>query len=115
VQKYFDKLANLHEQLAAMGKTIPETEYASILMGSVPMSYAGMLGSIAASTEMSRAAVSPAVVIKLATDEFDCRNLQSDKAQDKAFTANPQKRKNKKGKGQNVQCNNCHKTSHTKD
>jgi gag-polypeptide of LTR copia-type len=85
VCKYFDKLANLCEQLAAMGKTVPETEYASILMGLLPMSYMGMLGSIAASAEISRAAVSPAVVIKLATDKFDHHNLQSDKAQDKAF------------------------------
>jgi hypothetical protein len=79
------------------------------------MSYVGMLSSIAASAEMSGAVVSPTVVIKLAMDKFNCYNLQSDKAQDKAFAADPQKRKNKQGKGQNVQCNNCHKTGYTKD
>jgi gag-polypeptide of LTR copia-type len=115
VCKYFDKLTNLHKQLAAMGKTVPETEYASILIELLLMSYVGMLSSIAASAEMSRAVVSPTVVIKLAIDKFNCHNLQSNKAQDKAFAADPQKRKNKQGKGQNVQCNNCHKTGYTKD
>jgi len=72
VCEHFDKLANLCEQLGAMGKSIPDNEYASILMGLLPSTYYGMLGAIAASAEMSGAAVSPAIVIKLATDEFDC-------------------------------------------
>ncbi len=66
MRKHFDKLANLKEQLAAMGKSVPNSEYALILIGSLPMSYASMLGSIAASGEMSGMAVSPAVVVKLA-------------------------------------------------
>jgi hypothetical protein len=117
VREHIDKLANLREQIAAMGKSVPENEYASILMGSLPTSYAGMLGSIAASAEMSGVAVSPAVVIKLARDEYDRRNLQSDKAQDEAFAADSQshKKKPKKGKGRSVQCDNCHKIGHTKD
>src|SRR5216684_3348812 len=40
MRKHFDKLANLKEQLAAMGKSVPNSEYALILMGSLPMSYA---------------------------------------------------------------------------
>ncbi len=51
VCEHIDKLANLCEQLAAMRKTIPDTEYASILMGSLPMMYAGLPGSIAVSAE----------------------------------------------------------------
>jgi hypothetical protein len=74
--------------------------------------YASMLGSIAASAEMSRMAVSSAVVIKLATDKYDRCTLQSGKAQDEAFTADAQKKK--KGKS-NVKCENCHKKGHTKD
>jgi gag-polypeptide of LTR copia-type len=96
VHEHFEKLANLREQLAAMGKSVPDNEYASILMGSLPMTYAGMLRSIAASAEMSGTAVSSAMVVKLATDEYDRRTLQSGKAQDKAFTADNQKKK--KGK-----------------
>ena len=93
---------------------ISDNEYAMILIGSLPVSYAGMLNLIAASTEMSRMAASPAVVTKLATDEYDCCTLQNNKAQDEAFAAKSQK-KGKHGKGWNVQCENCHKTCHTKD
>jgi Pol polyprotein len=58
-------------------------------------------------------AVCSTVVIKLATDEYDWHTLQSGKAQDKAFTADDQKKK--KGKRSNVKCENCHKRGHTKD
>src|SRR5258708_945061 len=92
-----------------MGKSVPDNEYVSILLGSLPTTYAGMLGSIAASSEMSGTAISSTVVIKLAIDECDRRSLQSGKAQDEAFTADAQKKK--KGK----KCENCHKKGHTKD
>jgi hypothetical protein len=36
VRTHFDNIANLREQLAAMGKTIPDDEYSSILLGSLP-------------------------------------------------------------------------------
>jgi LTR polyprotein gag-polypeptide-like protein len=112
IRKHFDKLADLKEQLATMGKSIPNSEYASILMGSLPTSYASMLGSIAPSAEMSGMAVSPAVVVKLATDEYDQRTLQSGKGQDEAFTADSQKKK--KDKKHDVECEICHKKGHTK-
>jgi hypothetical protein len=54
-----------------MGKSMPDNEYVSILLGLLPMTYAGMLGLIAASTEMSRMAVSSTVIIKLAIDKYD--------------------------------------------
>jgi LTR polyprotein gag-polypeptide-like protein/Pol polyprotein len=113
VCEHFEKLANLWEQLAAMGKSMPSNEYASISMGSLPTTYAGMLGSIAVSAEMSRMAVSSTVVIKLAIDEYDWHTLQSGKAQDEAFTADDQKKK--KGKRNNIKCENCHQRGHTKD
>ena len=39
IHEHFDKLANLWEQLAAMGKSIPDTEYVSISIGSLPKIY----------------------------------------------------------------------------
>src|SRR5258707_8039374 len=112
IHKHFDKLANLREQLAVMGKSVADNEYALILMGLLPLMYASMLGSIAASAEMSRTAVSSAIVVKLAMDEYDRRTLQSGKAQDEAFTADSQKKR--KGKKCDVECENCHKKGHTK-
>ena len=111
VREHFDKLANLREQLAAMGKSVPDIEYASIIMGSLPESYAAMLGSIAAAAELSGHAVSSAVVVKIATDEYDRRTLESGKTKDEAFAVSSQK----KGKKCDVECENCHKKGHTKD
>jgi hypothetical protein len=54
---------------------MPDNEYTSILLGSLPTTYAGMLGLIAASAKMSRMAISFTVVIKLATDEYDRHTL----------------------------------------
>ena len=114
VREHFDKLANMREQLAAMGKSIPDDEFASTLMGSLPSSYASMLQAITASAEISGTAVTPTIVIKLATDEYDRRTIQSNKPQDEAFVAESQKKKGTKGKRRNVECENCHKTGHTK-
>src|SRR5258708_16155420 len=95
-----------------MGKSIPDSEYASILMGLLPSMYAGMLRSITASAKMSRTAVSSMITVKLAMDEYNQCTLQSRKAQDEAFTADSQKKK--KGKKRDVECENCHKKGHTK-
>ena len=108
VRDHFDYLANLREQLAAMGKTITDNEYASILLGSLPESYLAMLGSITAAAELSGRAVSSAIVVKIATDEYDCRTLQNGKTKDEAFATSPQK----KGKKHDVKCENCHKKGH---
>ena len=43
VCKHFEKLANLQEQLAAMGKSMPDNKYTLILLGSLPMTYAGII------------------------------------------------------------------------
>jgi len=42
-----------------------------ILLGLLPTTYAGMLGLIAASAEMSRMAIFSTIIIKLAIDEYD--------------------------------------------
>ena len=110
VRDHFDYLANLCEQLAVMGKTITDDEYASILLGSLPESYVAMLGFITAAAELSGRAVSLAIVVKIATDKYDCRTLQNGKTKDEAFTASPQK----KGKKCDIECENCHKKGHTR-
>ena len=93
-----------------MGKTITDDKYASILLGLLPESYMAMLGSIAAAAELSGRAVSSAIVVKIATDEYDCRTLQNGKTKDEAFATSPQK----KGKKHDVKCENCHKKGHTR-
>ena len=112
VHEHFDKLTNLREQLGAIGKSIPDNEYTLILMGSLPESYTAILGSIATAAEMSSMTVSAAVVVKIATDEYDQHTLGTKKGKDEAFTIDSQKKK--KGKRCDVKCEHCHKKGHTK-
>lgn len=91
VREHFDKLAGIREQ--AMGKSISDDEFASILMGSLPKSYKPILSGIAAAAEMSGTTPTIAVVTKLAFDEYDDRVLESGKPQDDAFAADTRRRK----------------------
>jgi hypothetical protein len=108
VCKHFERLAEMHEQLAAMGKSISDNEFALILMGSLLLLYAPTLSGIAAAAEISATTPTKATVTKLALDEYDRRTLGNDKSQDQAFAADARK----KGKKHNVECFNCHKRGH---
>src|SRR6266702_3442495 len=85
IREHFERLTDLRQQLAAMGKTVPDSEYASILMGSLPPSYQPTLSAISMAAEMSGTTPTPAIVTKLATDEYDRCTLRGGKAQDEAF------------------------------
>jgi transposase InsO family protein len=110
VCEHFEKLATMREQLAAMGKSVPDTEFASILMGSLPPSYASTLSGIAAAAEISNTTPTVSSVRKLAVDEYDRRTLNNGKAQDEAFAVDAKK----KGKKRDIECFNCHKRGHMK-
>ncbi len=111
VREHFEWLTDLRQQLAAMGKTVPDSKYALILMGSLPPSYQPTLSAISVATEMSGTTPTPAIVTKLATDEYDRRTLRGGKAQDEAFATVADARR--RGKKQ-VECFNCHKKGHVK-
>ena len=112
VREHFDKLTGIREQLAAMGKSILNDKFVSILMGSLPKSYKLTLSGIAAAAEMSGTVPSIAVVTKLAFDEYDNRVLESGKPQDDTFTSDDKKKKKKQRS--DVECFNCHKKGHMK-
>ena len=81
---HFKKLTDLCKQLTAMGRSMPNAEFASILMGSLPPSYAPTLSGIAAASEISGLTPTVAVVKKLAVDEYDRCTLKAGKADDEA-------------------------------
>jgi hypothetical protein len=110
VHDHFEKLADLCEQLTVMGRSVPDVEFAQILMGLLPPLYAPTLSGIAAAAEISATSPTVASVKKLAVDEYDRCALNNGKVQDQAFAANAKK----KGKKRNVECFNCHKRGHIK-
>jgi len=50
VRTHYERLADLREQLAAMGKAITDRVYAGTLMGSLPPSYESVLSAISLSS-----------------------------------------------------------------
>jgi gag-polypeptide of LTR copia-type len=112
VRAHFDKLADLKEQLAAMGDTITDEEYGNILLESLPDSYDNTRIAITTAAELSGKTITPTLVIRVVTGQYDRRTLKKGKAKsskDEALYTNGQR------KGQrNVECFNCRRKGHVK-
>jgi transposase InsO family protein len=111
IRAHLEKLADLRERLASLGRTIDDAEYTSVILGSLPPSYDTAIDSIANSYEASDKDLTPTAVIRMALNEQEKRRLRKgkDKTPDEAFTAEERKYKRK-----NVECYNCHKMGHYK-
>ena len=108
---HFTWLVDMREQLAAMGKNLDDDKFASILLGSLPPSYAATVGGINAAADTTGNAVTSDQVIRLISDEYDsCMMKKGKNGPDEAFAANSQKQRDKR----NVECYNCHNFGHYK-
>ena len=112
VRVHFDKIADIREQLAAMGTTVPDNEYGSILLGSVPTTYEAITSAMNTTAKLTRTALTPDMVTSLVTDEYDRRVLKKPKeGQEEALGANAGKGKKPR---KDVECFNCKKKGHMK-
>jgi gag-polypeptide of LTR copia-type len=110
IRSHFNQLADSHQQLALMGKSITDEEYASILLGLLPDSYKGMINAIAAAVDISGNNITVMTVMRLAQDEHNRRIMKrGNDPVDESFTVLAQKLKNKK---HDIKCFNCKKHSH---
>jgi hypothetical protein len=112
VHTHFDNIANLREQLAAMGKTIPDDEYSTILLGSIPSTFEATISAMSTTAALTNTTLTPDMVIRLITDKFDrctLKNGKSAEGQDEALTANATKGKKSK---KDIECFNCKKCGH---
>ena len=114
VRTHFEAMANLREQLAAMGTTIPDEEYTSVLLSSIPRSYDGNTSAMSTTVALTNARLTSSTVVKLLTDEYDRRTLRAGKqdGNDEALTADASKKK--KTSKKDVECFNCKKRGHMK-
>src|ERR1700677_1294431 len=114
VRTHFDNIANLREQLAAMGKTIPDDEYTSIVLGSIPSTFEAVITSMSTTAALTHVPLTSDIATSLIIDEYDRRVLRAGKqteGQDEALTADASKRKKSK---RDVECFNCKKRGHFK-
>jgi len=97
-----------------MGKAITKEDYASVLISSLPMSYNGMISSMAMSADIQKASIMPDLVIRHMTDlvirhmtdQYQKHLIQKNAhkgIQDESFTAGTRNNKNK----HNIECFNC--------
>ncbi len=114
---HFETIANLREQLAAMGKTIPDEEYASILLSSLPTAYDATTSAMSTTASLTNTDLTPNTVIRLVIDEYDRRVLKAGKPkepQDEALAADAGRKGKGKTSKRDIECFNCKKRGHVK-
>src|SRR5487761_336488 len=120
IRSHFEFLADLREQLAAMGKAVSDDDYTDTLLASLPASYDGPVSSMSASACLGTKALTSEIFEQFILDEFERRQVRTKQPEtkDEALAADSSKRQGK-GKGKDkdrskVECFNCHKTGHYK-
>ena len=113
VWTHFKFLAALCEQLAAIGNPISDTDYAMMLLSSLPPFYDHACSSLSASMCISGNALTAEMLIQFIQDEQEHHTICTKKngSNDEAFIVEGG---NKKKKRKNEQYTNCHKNGHTK-
>jgi len=114
VRAHFAKLANMREQLAAMGESISDQHYANILLASLPKCYEMRVTAITTNADDTGRGIEPQKVVRLITDDYDRTMMAKDakKSEDQAFAASSQRNKGKDKR--DIECYNCKKKGHIK-
>jgi len=118
IRSHFEYLANLREQLAAIGKAVTNEDYMDMLLALLLASYNSVVSSISASACLGSKVLTAEIFKQFIIDGSEPHQVKNDraKAQDEALTVDSG---NGKGKDQRrdkckVKCYNCHKTGHYK-
>ncbi len=113
VRSHFAKLTNYRKQLVVMGQSIPDQQYADILIVSLPPCYNMHLCAITTNADETGNPINPTRVIKFICNNYDKHMIGKEadkKSEDQAFAAQLRKRKNKS----DIECFNCKKKGHFK-
>src|SRR6267142_598588 len=118
IRSHFEYLANLREQLAAIGKAITDEDYTDMLLASLPASYNSAVSSISASTRLGTKVLTAEIFEQFMIDESKRHQVKNDcaEAQDEALAMDSSNGKGKDWRRdkRKVECYNCHKTGHYK-
>ena len=112
VHVHFSKMELMRQELASFGQFISDTDYAAILLSSLPSTYDSTISSLCVSAQMNYQMITPQIVESSITDDYDTRHAKSRKSSnttandDVAYSAQSKK---------NLLCTNCNKKGHTKE
>jgi hypothetical protein len=116
VRTHFEALADLREQLAAMGKVVSDDDYTDTLIASLPASYNNSVSSISASVRLGSTALTADIFEHFIIDEYERIQVQDklSEPKDEALTADSSKKNTKEKDKHRVECFNCKKKGHYK-
>ena len=109
---HFSKMELMRQELASFGQFISDTNYATILLSSLPSTYDSTVSSLCVSAKMNYRTITPQIVESSITNDYDTRHAKSRKPlnmtanNDVAYSAQSKK---------NLLCANCNKKGHMKE
>ena len=118
VRAHFETMRALREDLASLGEAISDSDFATMLLGSLPKGYDTYLSAITATMSVMGKSLDSDALMMTITDEYDRRAIRTrqtkEKGKDAAFHAGERSRSGGKGPKSNLECFNCHRKGHKK-
>jgi len=112
VRAHFSKMELMWQELASLGQLISDSDYTTILLGSLPSTYNSTISSLCISAKMNYQTITPQIVKSSIIDDYDTRHAKSRKPSN--TTANDDVTYSVQSK-KNLLCTNCSKKGHTKE
>ena len=115
ITEHLATLRTMRENLASMGESLSDSDFYSIIMGSLPASYDSYLSALNATSSVLGTHLSADDLMLAITEEFERRALKSkgkSKEENVAFHADDSKKDKKGGSKRKGDCHNCGKKGH---
>ena len=115
IVEHLTTLRIMREDLASMGETLTDTDFYSIVMGSLPASYDQYLSALNATSSVLGKQLSADDLMLTITEESERRALKTkgkSKEENVAFHADDSKKNKKGGSKRKGDCHNCGKKGH---
>ncbi|KAA1476188.1 hypothetical protein DENSPDRAFT_752352, partial [Dentipellis sp. KUC8613] len=77
VRAHIDTLIAFQDQLSGLGSPLPDSDYAAVIMGSLPRSFDPTIATITAAARINQQPLTPLIVIWHALDKYDRRKLHT--------------------------------------
>src|SRR3984893_12644308 len=116
IKAHLNAMTKLREELEAIGASVPDEDFGTMLLTSLPPSYRSLLHTITHAASLSGVAINPNDLMRIVLEESRQRELSENNPKSAYAALNATKGKGRKGKGnENLQknpCATCKRTNH---